>query len=465
MLRSLTAITLAGLLALAGSGGHGLAVPPPVTLAVDASAAIPGVQASSTTAVGTTFTADIVIASVADLEAFNFELEYDQTVVSAPTLAAGPSTERNPDAQDAILTSTGRTWSCSPPDPSGDSDPDPGIGVAFLSCFSTGANPGPGAASNTALARVTFTALAVGTSSLTLRQVNTFKALGVETGSCNPIVVAAASCTGATITVALDLADDDGDGHWDGDETAKGSNPLSATSTPEQCDGIDNDGDTVVDEAPTGGNWDIDGDTTADCLDANVDSDGDGLMNPSDADDDGDGFTDARENSMATDSLDGCPAALAPDALPSDGNRDTDLDVGDVIILFYGKIFDPPDYSKRSDFDADGDVDVGDLVIAFYGKIFTTCQVFTFTNTTGADRDRIDITFNSSITVIFSALDNTAPQGSGRWSTRDVTGNPVIILRRPTGNLANGGVLTVVTRAPTSPAVTVSSSAWSLETP
>jgi hypothetical protein len=101
--------------------------------------------------------------------------------------------------------------------------------------------------------------------------------------------------------------DCDNDGYWDADETTKGSVVLNAASTPEHCEGVDNDGDTTVDEEPAGGNWDTDGDTVKDCLDASVDTDGDTTVNTSDTDDDDDGSTDAREQYMSTDELAGCP--------------------------------------------------------------------------------------------------------------------------------------------------------------
>src|SRR6185436_11631064 len=67
--------------------------------------------------------------------------------------------------------------------------------------------------------------------------------------------------------------DDDGDGSFDTDEIAsagnppgnvQGSNPLDATSTPEVCDGSDNDRNEGVDE----GFADTDGDGMATCIDA-----------------------------------------------------------------------------------------------------------------------------------------------------------------------------------------------------
>ena len=45
--------------------------------------------------------------------------------------------------------------------------------------------------------------------------------------------------------------------------------------------------------------------------------------------------------------------------------------MGDILALFYGKIFNPPACSPRSDFDGDGDIDVGDILGLFLGKVFT----------------------------------------------------------------------------------------------
>lgn len=64
--------------------------------------------------------------------------------------------------------------------------------------------------------------------------------------------------------------DDDGDGYTDANEIAAGSDPLNAASTPEVCDGSDNDLDGVTDE----GFPNADGDSQADCVDADDDNDG-----------------------------------------------------------------------------------------------------------------------------------------------------------------------------------------------
>jgi hypothetical protein len=65
-------------------------------------------------------------------------------------------------------------------------------------------------------------------------------------------------------------ADDDNDGVPDTDEAAVGSDPLNANSKPEVCDGADNDLNDGVDE----GFANTDGDTQADCVDPDDDNDG-----------------------------------------------------------------------------------------------------------------------------------------------------------------------------------------------
>jgi hypothetical protein len=64
--------------------------------------------------------------------------------------------------------------------------------------------------------------------------------------------------------------DDDNDGVSDADETTAGSNPLNPASKPEVCDGTDNDLDNSTDEGFT----DTDGDNQADCVDSDDDNDG-----------------------------------------------------------------------------------------------------------------------------------------------------------------------------------------------
>src|SRR3972149_5901575 len=114
-MKRLTTVAGGIIIAIVGGRGVGLAGEEPVALAVDANPALAGVQQVAGAAPGSTFTVDIVISSVTDLQAFNFELVYNQQLLSAPTIPSGPDVDRNPDANQTFLTSTSRTWSCSPP--------------------------------------------------------------------------------------------------------------------------------------------------------------------------------------------------------------------------------------------------------------------------------------------------------------------------------------------------------------
>ena len=100
-------------------------------------------------------------------------------------------------------------------------------------------------------------------------------------------------------------ADDDNDGHPDADETAAGSDPLNAASTPEVCDGVDNDLNDGVDE----GFANTDGDTEADCVDA---------------DDDNDGYPDADETAAGSDPLNAASTPEVCDGVDNDLNDGVD---------------------------------------------------------------------------------------------------------------------------------------------
>jgi hypothetical protein len=113
--------------------------------------------------------------------------------------------------------------------------------------------------------------------------------------------------------------DPDCDGFPTFNENFMGTLPMSACPAIGVADGIDNDGDTTVDEPGEGAN-----------------------------DED-------------------------PDPLPSDANDDQNVDVGDIIILFSEHLLNPSAYIVRSDFDADGDIDMGDVIAAFSGRILTSC--------------------------------------------------------------------------------------------
>ena len=167
--------------------------------------------------------------------------------------------------------------------------------------------------------------------------------------------------------------DDDNDGYSDTEENDAGSDPQNANSTPEVCDGVDNDLDEGVDE----GFANFDGDGQADCVDPDDDNDGqtdadelacgsnptdagsratdtDGDNQPDcvDADDDGDGVNDAADNcslvanaSQSDNDHDGIG-----DACDADDDNDTVSDATDNCPLT------PNTNQANNDGDAQGDV-------------------------------------------------------------------------------------------------------------
>jgi len=200
-----------------------------------------------------------------------------------------------------------------------------------------------------------------------------------------------------------------------------------------------------------------------DCLDASVDSDGDGVVNTLDADDDGDGFSDVQELGMATDTLGPCSTLAAHDAGPSDRDGDRDADVGDVITSFSGKILNPARYDARSDANGDGTNNVGD-VLALYGgvKILTRCLPLTFANATGGPVDSVHIELDSAVSGLLAARDS----GLAGWSERSLSGGGLVIdIARPDslGDLASSGTLAIVLHTVSMASPGVTSCQWALE--
>jgi hypothetical protein len=96
---------------------------------------------------------------------------------------------------------------------------------------------------------------------------------------------------------------------------------------------------------------------------------------------DGDGFSDELEAlAIGTNAGRGCALTATandedPDPFPSDADDNQRVNIGDVIILFSGKILNPPAYTPRSDFDDNGTINIGDVIIGFSVKaqIFDEC--------------------------------------------------------------------------------------------
>jgi glucose/arabinose dehydrogenase len=187
------------------------------SVAIDANPGTAGVQTQRSLA-GGTFTVDVVASGVQDVGAFNFDVQYDAAVLTAPTISGPDSRDLNPDANQAYLQSTGRTFTCTPPAPA------TGIAAgalktARIACTSTGTVRGPDAATPQVIASVRFsTTGSSSTSPLKLANVNLFDDTGAnELASCNPTVSIITACADANVFIG---ADADGDGMLDSYEAA-----------------------------------------------------------------------------------------------------------------------------------------------------------------------------------------------------------------------------------------------------
>jgi len=178
--------------------------------------------------------------------------------------------------------------------------------------------------------------------------------------------------------------DADNDGFTNVEESVDGSDLLNALSTPEMCDGEDNDKDGLVDEwydrAPASVPPDP---PIPDCVDPDSDSDGDTIHNTTETDDDNDGWVDtgppvggkASEDYLATDSLADCAVNEYHSAWPLDINNDRYVTFSDVF-NFAGLInsgYGDGKFRKRLDFNADGYITFGD-VFQFAGRINQSCS-------------------------------------------------------------------------------------------
>jgi hypothetical protein len=210
--------------------------------------------------------------------------------------------------------------------------------------------------------------------------------------------------------------DDDNDGWQDTEESAAGSDPLDADSTPEVCDGVDNDGDCPGDTngdgvvCGCGTDWnnqlrpkncddgvdegftDSDGNGAADCYDDKqgascvYDSDGDTICNASDPNDDNkpnaDPFTDDVENYVGTNKQIMCsaPPVDGPDNDPFDNNADSWADILDIMkFVTTGSLntdlnLDDQGYWHRLDINKDTFIDILDVMLyVTKGVLNDTC--------------------------------------------------------------------------------------------
>jgi hypothetical protein len=185
----------------------------PLRLIVDADASAAGIQPARVVDAGDTFQVAVVLAAAPSFDgtrggvaSFNLELDYDRTKIVAPTIAGGPTTQRNPRPNVAALGGDAAGWGCEPApegdlyDPGGtEGDGDPATGQAFLSCFMTGPSPASG---DIVLATVTFVAVAPGDGALTLSHVAVADSAGVEFAHCpGDPAGPAVPCEAAALTV------------------------------------------------------------------------------------------------------------------------------------------------------------------------------------------------------------------------------------------------------------------------
>ncbi len=190
--------------------------PSSASVVIDANPAVPGVQASRGVS-GGTFSVDVVASGVQNIGAFNFDIVYP-AALSAPGVV-GDSRDSNPDANQAVLESSGRSFTCTPPDPAADIVFG-ALHVARIACTSSGPQSGVDLTTPQTLASVTFNVVGASTgSALTLANVNVFDPSGTELASCNPTVTVTTSCAGASISTSSGV-DSDGDGCGDLEEAA-----------------------------------------------------------------------------------------------------------------------------------------------------------------------------------------------------------------------------------------------------
>jgi glucose/arabinose dehydrogenase len=224
------------------------------TISVDADPAAPGIQTTRASGIGS-FTVDIIGSNLGDVAAFNFDLGYNSSVFLGATVSSGSTLDRNPDANQSLLESTGRAFQCNPPAPIGGVSSNGGK-VARISCVSTGEVAGASTGASAVLASVTLSVIGSpgSGSSLTLSNVNVFDHNVQEIASCAPIVSMSATCAAATITAGGDA---------DGDSLSDTGDNCPTVPNPAQADA---DGDLLGDacEASVYGTDPADQDTDGD---------------------------------------------------------------------------------------------------------------------------------------------------------------------------------------------------------
>lgn len=190
-----TDATCQGVAPRAGEMGSGTCC----SLTLDPDASVPGTQPGLFTTVGAPVEIDVLLGDAApSVSALNFRIVYDDTILMPLPGASGG--DGNPDFNEAVL---GSGWSCALPAESGqpDSDPltGPGHGVALLSCFTNGQTSSISGPS--VIAKMRFTAIAPGNTSLEIREAAAADSSFTELGSCEPVALVEMTCSGTFVVV------------------------------------------------------------------------------------------------------------------------------------------------------------------------------------------------------------------------------------------------------------------------
>jgi hypothetical protein len=327
----LLAVTLAGCLLVIALGAWILAngeettqASPDVTLGVDVdhtgntATSLGSIEASRTVACGETFEMDIFIQDVADLLTWLVGLDYDPSVVRI--------TER-----DVQMFQAANAGSDVRDQSGGDEGLASGWGGYYEVAAADAGEPREDVADSGSgvLARLTVAAVGAGTSPLNVR---------ISTLWGHPFKsISVGSTFHAEVTVDGPCQDDDEDGiddsvdncpevpNFEQVNTDHGDQDGDGLEGEDDIDGMDNDGDTLVDEDPPG---DPDGDACDDDDDNDTIPDSDDncplFPNVGQTDSDGDGMGDAcdedSDNDTIPDSNDNCP--LLPNADQSDFDGD-----------------------------------------------------------------------------------------------------------------------------------------------
>jgi hypothetical protein len=152
------------------------------------------------------FVTDIVVENNTagwDIAALQFTVRNpDETTMNAITIPDALGVNGNPDFDEAGPGSAG-TWNCSTAGATDDdlSEANP-VENSFIGCFiSAGAGPAVAAATPLRLADLTYDPISNSVHALTLKVVVIGDNAGGEVMSCNPTVVTAGQCFGATVTI------------------------------------------------------------------------------------------------------------------------------------------------------------------------------------------------------------------------------------------------------------------------